>query len=158
MAGSRGSQTMRRPQLQPVRVEDVVQTDVATVTRDDTIESAVSRMADADVGSVVVVEDDSPVGVLTDRKIALNVPQMDDSSSATVDDLVSESDLVLGTLEMTVFEALEQLNEANVRRLPIVNEKDDTLAGIVTLDDLVVLLTTELKNAGDIIQAQSPRL
>ncbi|MHB9286517.1 CBS domain-containing protein [Halobacteriales archaeon Cl-PHB] len=149
---------MRRPQLQPMGVEDLVQTDVVTATHDDTIESVASRMADANVGSVVVVENDSPVGVLTDRKIALNLPQMANPTNATVADLVSERDLVLGTLEMTVFEALEQLGEANVRRLPIVDEAEGTLAGIVTLDDLVVVLTSELKNASDIIRAQSPRL
>ncbi len=158
MAGGPGPQTMQRPQLRPTSVEDLIQTDVVTATRDDTIESVVSRMADANVGSVVVLENDTPVAVLTDRKIALNIPQLDDPASAQVDELVSESELVTGTLQMTLFDALDQLSEANVRRLPIVDEEEGTLEGIVTLDDIIVLLTSELSNVGDIVQAQSPRL
>lgn len=115
-------------------------------------------MADANVGSVVVLENDTPVAVLTDRKIALNIPQLDDPASTQVDELVSESELVTGTLQMTLFEALDQLSEANVRRLPIVDEEEGTLEGIVTLDDIIVLLTSELGKVGDIVQAQSPRL
>ena len=108
--------------------------------------------------SVTVLPIVVSVAVLTDRKIALNLPQMEDPSSATVEDLASGGDLVVGSLDMTPFEALERLSDSTIRRLPIVDEEQGTLAGIVTLDDLIVLLTSELENAGEVIQAQSPRL
>ncbi|WP_275575425.1 CBS domain-containing protein [Halolamina pelagica] len=42
-----------------------------------------------------------------------------------------------------------------MRRLPVV-DADDTVAGIVTLDDLVVMLSDELDSLSDVIEAESP--
>jgi CBS-domain-containing membrane protein len=58
---------------------------------------------------------------------------------------------------MNVYEAINQLSDEEIRRLPVVDE-DGELVGIVTLDDLLVLLSRELSMAGDIIEEQSPRL
>jgi len=46
------------------------------------------------------------------------------------------------------------MREHTVRRMPIVNA-EGTLVGIITLDDVLVLLTTELPNLGDVVQAES---
>lgn len=113
-------------------------------------------MASEDVGSVVVVEDDRPVGIVTDRSIALCLRDQPDASERAVGEILTE-DLVTGTTDMSVFEVLRQLEDAEVRRLPIVDE-DGTLAGIVTLDDILFLLGAELENATAIIEAQSPRI
>lgn len=138
-------------------VEDIVQTDVATAERDTPIATVVATLAEKDVGSVVVVEGDDPVGILTDRKIVLALEDTPDVSERTASDLLGDGDLITATTDASVFEALQQMSEANVRRLPIVDD-EGTLQGIVTLDDVLVLLGTELKSAVDVIQAQSPRL
>lgn len=142
--------------LRPVTIEEIVQTDVVTAEGETEIADIVKKMAENDVGSVVIAEGDSPVGIITDRQIALAIESTPDVANRTANDLLT-SDLVTGTEEMSVFEAIRKLDEENVRRLPIV---DDTgsLVGIVTLDDILVLLGEELKNTTSIIQAQSPRL
>lgn len=145
-----------RPQLRPVTVEEIVQTDVVTVQRDTPLPTVAAELADKDVGCVVVVEDDVPAGILTDRDIALSLAGAPDASNRHAGDLVSDSPRT-GTTEMSVFEAIRQLEEAEVRRLPIVDEEGE-LAGIVTIDDILVLLGAELDNVCAIIQAQSPRL
>lgn len=145
-----------RPRLRAVTVEEIVQTDVVTVEPDTPISRVVGHMSENDVGSVVVVKADVPVGVVTDRQIALLLEETPDLSERTVEFLVSD-DLVTGTSEMSVFEALRRLEEASVRRLPIVDD-DGALEGIVTLDDILVLLGAELQKATSIIRAQSPRL
>lgn len=117
--------------------------------------TVVGQMADEEVGSVVIVEDDRPIGIVTDRSIALALETTPDVADREARDLASE-DLVTGTTEMTVFDALQELSDNGVRRLPIVDE-DDTLQGIVTLDDIVVLLSTELSNASEVIRDQSAR-
>jgi CBS domain-containing protein len=58
---------------------------------------------------------------------------------------------------MTVFEVLDEMGEAGIRRFPIVDE-DGTLEGIVTLDDLLVLLGKEIQSATEIIQSQLSHL
>lgn len=145
----------RQPRLRPVTVDEIVQTDVVTAQRDTPISTVVAQMAEADVGSVVVVSDDEPVGILTDRKIALALESDPDVASREASDLVS-GDLVTATTDDSVFDAIQRISEATIRRLPIVDD-DGRLEGIVTLDDILVLLGDELKNATDVIESQSPR-
>lgn len=144
------------PQLQSVDIGDVVQTDVVTVEPDTPTPTIAAKMAEEEVGAIVVEEEGDPIGVITDRNIALLLRETEDIADLTATDIMSD-DLITGTTEMTIFDVLEQLNEANIRRLPIVDE-NGSLEGIVTLDDLLVLLGSEFQNAADIIQSQSSRI
>lgn len=143
--------------MQPVEIEQLAQTDVVTVEPEMSIADVISKMAENDVGSVVVVDDGSPIGILTDRTIALALEGEPDITEKQASELIQDDGLVTATTDMTLVEALERLNEENVRRLPIVNE-DGQLEGIVTLDDILVLLGSALHEATEIIKAQSPRL
>ena len=145
---------VRTPYLQTLTIEDIIQTDVVTAERDTPIQTIAAKMAQENVGAVVIVEDEEPVSILTDRKIALSLENITDIEDVTADDLIS-GDIVTGTSVMTVFEVLQQLSEEYIRRFPIVDE-DGRLEGIVTLDDILVLLSTELHDVADIIKAQSP--
>lgn len=144
------------PQLQPVTIEEIIETDVVTAERDTPIATVVAKMAEKNVGSVIIVEDDSPVGIITDRSITLALESTPDVTEQEAGDHISE-DLVTGTTDMSVFDVLQWLEEEEIRRLPIVDE-DGSLEGIVTLDDILVLLGAELEHATSIIRAQSPRL
>ena len=147
----------RRARMTPSSVEDIVSTDLVTATRDTPLATVAAMMNENDVGCVIVVDDDeeTPIGVLTDRKIALAIESEPEIGRRTAEELVS-SDLLTGRTDMTVFEALDKLKQAGVRRLPIVDD-EGTLTGIVTLDDLLVLLGTNLGDAAEIIAAQTTR-
>lgn len=145
-----------QPQLRPVRVEEIVETEVIKAKPATPIRSVVSMMAKEGVGSVVVVEDDEPIGILTDRKIALAIESTPNIAEKSAEAFLSGT-LVTGTTDMSVFDGLRQLEGAGVRRLPIVDD-DGKLAGIITLDDILVLLGTELGNVTSIVKTQSPRL
>jgi len=150
-----GAKPRQGRRMAPASVEEVVSTDVVTARRDTPIPTVASLLNENDVGSVIVIEDDgeTPVGLLTDRKIALAIESEPEIMDLTAEDLVS-TDLLTGRTDMTVFEALDQLKDAGVRRLPIVDE-DDTLAGIVTLDDLLVLFGSNIGDAAELIAAQT---
>jgi CBS domain-containing protein len=134
-------------------IEEILETDVVTAQRDTPVATIVADMAERNVGSVVVVEGDDPVGIITDRMVALALEEMPDVAERTAEELIS-GDLITGTPDMSVFDVLRQLNDAEIRRLPIVDE-EGTLRGIVTLDDILVLLGSEISNASAIIGAQS---
>lgn len=155
-AGGRGGR--QRPQFSPATVDEVIRTDVVTAQRDTPIATVAGKMAEKNVGDVIVVEDDgqTPVGIITDRKVALALEQTPDIAERKADDLVS-GDLVTGTTEMTVFDALERLSQEDIRRLPIVDQ-DGKLQGIVTLDDILILFGNQLQNAVDIIGTQAERV
>jgi CBS domain-containing protein len=153
-----GGQAQRRSglRMRPIRVEEIIEEDVVTAERDTSISEVVSKMSEEGVGSVVVVEDDQPVGIISDRKIALALEGTPDIANKQAGDLVG-GDLITGTASMSVFDALQQLSDEEIRRLPIVDDSGH-LQGIITLDDILVLLGSELNKAGETIKGQSPRL
>jgi CBS domain-containing protein len=140
--------------LRPQFVEDIVQTDVSVASPDTSVQEVVAEMADRNVGSVVIVENDVPVGIVTDRSIALAVGQTRDVSKTAVGDLMTP-DPVTATPDTSVFDAIDLMHDASVRRLPVVDD-DGTLRGIVALDDVLVTFSAELDRATEIIEAQSP--
>lgn len=156
----RGGASGRRPRgrslLRPVSVDDVVAEDVVTVEPGDSVRVAVSKLADRDVGSVVVVEDDRPVGVLTDRTIALALEEYPDVADRTVEELI-DGDLVSVDADTDIFETLQLMRDEGIRRLPVVDD-EGSLRGIVTLDDALVLLASELDKLATTVREQSPRL
>lgn len=58
---------------------------------------------------------------------------------------------------MNIYDVVQLLNDHSIRRLPIVDETGE-LEGIITLNDIIVLLATEFNAMAEIIKVQSPRL
>lgn len=152
MAGGTGT---RRIPVEPVGAGDLAETDVATAHRDDPLTTIVERMADEDVGTVVIVEDDRPIGIVTDRKIALVLAEQPDVSELTARDVMTE-DLVTVTEGTSVFEVVRTLGDHGIRRTPVVDD-DGRLAGIVSIDDMLVLLATEMDHLGEVVERQIER-
>jgi len=113
-------------------------------------------MASEEVGSVVVVDDESPVGIVTDRTIALSIDDEGSLAERKVSDVMA-GDVVTVTAGTSVFEVTRRLADAGVRRLPVI-DGDGALKGIVSIDDVVVLLSEELENVSDVLSTQSHQL
>jgi CBS domain-containing protein len=156
-SGTRHSQQMGgTSHLQSVSLDDIIQEDVVTADPDTPLPTITSQMKKEDVGAVVITEDNKPRGIVTDRKVALSLEEMPDLPERTGEDVMTDK-IVTAEDQLSVYEALQRLSDENVRRLPITDE-NDTLVGIVTLDDIMVLLGKELKDSTEIIKQQSPRL
>lgn len=136
-------------------ITEIAATDVVTVSRDDDVASVVAEMANNDVGMVVVVEDNKPVGIVTDRKIALSVQETEDVANQQVSSLMTEDPITVAE-DSNVFETITKLSDAAIRRAPVVDDQNQ-LTGVISVDDIIVLLAAELGNVSDIIEAQSPR-
>lgn len=118
-----------------MRVADVMTRDLELVSPDATIQDAAVRMAEADIGAVLVGSDEALEGVLTDRDIILRVVVEGlDSTRVRVREVMS-STLFNCREDDTVDSAFRQMSEHQVRRLPVFDENDQ-LSGIVTLSDL----------------------
>jgi CBS domain-containing protein len=127
-----------------VRISDVMTQGVVTAATDDSLRRVGELMRDHNVGSVVVCEAGKPVGVITDRDLALAV--VADSVDAAVDAGSQASrPIVTGHVQMEIEEAVALMVQHRIRRLPVTD--GDDLVGIVTIDDLAV-------RAGDLHQAQ----
>jgi CBS domain-containing protein len=152
--GQRAGPSTRGVQLRSIRLEEVSRSEVVEVQPDESITDVVVRMADEDVGCVVVTEDGEPIGILTDRKVALSMANQPDVADRTAGDLV-DGGIVSATEDTTVYEAIQRLRDEGIRRLPIVDD-DGNLQGIVTLDDLLVLVAGELGAIAEVIESQAP--
>jgi CBS domain-containing protein len=133
---------------------DVARTDVVTADYEATLEEVARTLTDRRVGSVVVVDGDGPVGIITDRDLVTYGMAMDrDPGRAIANDILSPSP-VTASVEDSVFDVIRLMGDEGVRRIPIVD--GDELAGIVTLDDFVALLATELGRLASVIESESP--
>lgn len=135
-------------------VLDIARTGVVTTHRDQSVGNLATVMKEENVGSVVIEDDGRPVGIVTDRDLVLDVLEpRGDPGALTAADVMTETPTTID-LEQGIFAAIGTMHDHAVRRLPVV-DVDGTVAGIVTLDDLVVLLSDELDSLAGIIEAES---
>jgi CBS domain-containing protein len=126
---------------------------VVAVMRGATIREAAMLMRERHVGDVVVVsaaDKRVPIGILTDRDIAIEVVGLGLSPEAPVESVMGAPLLTLRE-EDGLEEALEWMERRGVRRAPVI-DRDGHLAGIVSSDDLVRLLARELTRVADLMQ------
>lgn len=136
-------------------INQIVKTAVVTADRKTTVGEIAATMATESVGSVVVVEEDKPVGLVTDRKIALAVADDPDIAQTTAAEIMTD-DLVTVEADTGVFDLVRTMGEEGIRRMPVVDSAGG-LAGIVTLDDVLGLLAEEVQYLADVVDRQSPR-
>jgi len=106
---------------------------VVTAPPDRTVREIAEMMRERNVGSVVLIEKQRPVGFLTDRDLAVSVLADGRDLGDHAADHAS-SPVITANAEMQVEEAAELMVRHAVRRLVIVD--GDRLTGIITLDDI----------------------
>ena len=117
-----------------MKVSEVMTENVQTVRPDQRVQEAASFMLSADAGSIPVAEGDRLVGMITDRDIAVRGIAKGQGPDTPVRDLMS-SDVICARLDDNIEDAAARMSEAQVRRLPVVDQ-DERLCGIVSLGDL----------------------
>ena len=132
---------------------------VATASPDETVETAAHRMAEYDVGTIVVVEG-SPVqavGIVTDRDIVTRcVATGREVTKTPLSEVMSKP--VQAVEEHTPIEqAVSRMASAGTRRLVVTGETD-RVVGILGLDDVLDLLTQEHAAIGRLLEKQQPRI
>jgi CBS domain-containing protein len=127
-----------------MRISEIMTQGVVTADSGDTLQHVGELMRDRNVGSVVICESGRPVGVITDRDLALAVVA-DRIEAGTVAGAHASKPIVTGQVEMDIEEAVAIMIQHRIRRLPVT--EGESLVGIVTIDDLAV-------RAGDLHQAQ----
>ncbi len=126
------------------------QTEVVKLTRDDRISNAAALMQRDNVGSVVIVEEEQVVGIITDRDIALSLAL----GAATPDSFVAEvMTKGVATIDesMSLLEATRFFRNVRVKRLPVVDSQN-RLVGIVSTDDVLAILARELFDTCSVLE------
>jgi CBS domain-containing protein len=134
---------------QVMSVGNICHRNVITMEKDKSLVEAAKLMRKHHVGDVIVVEKHDgrtiPVGIITDRDMVVEAvaPELDPELFTAEDIMVGN--MVVVREEDDVFEAIQIMTKKGIRRLPVV-DKDGELSGIVTLDDLFVMMVREFGN------------
>ncbi len=135
-------------------IKDMARSEVVTVAPETTTREISQTLEQERIGSVVVTENSTPVGIVTDRDLALEViGENKDSSKITASDVMT-TDLFTVETDESIYDVLDGMRQHGVRRVPVV--EDGELAGIVTMDDFLVLLASELENISGVVQSGIP--
>jgi CBS domain-containing protein len=132
--------------------------EVDLIDQDSVARVAAQRMASRNVGSLLVVDGRKRVlGVVTDRDLALRVVgQGRDPHLTRVGDVMTPHPDTVSE-ETSVEDALAVMRSRGVRRLPVIGP-GGALAGVVSVDDVLVLLAGEFGEVSRLIEHSSPQL
>jgi CBS domain-containing protein len=122
----------------------------------ESVLEAARRMRERRVGTLVVVDNvGKPLGLLTDRDLALRVVAAGGDPRATSVGAVMTAHPRTVSESTPIESALSLMRSGSFRRLPVVNE-DGKLVGIVTLDDVLGLLAEEFVLIGGLLEREAP--
>jgi CBS domain-containing protein len=110
---------------------------------DATVFDAVAKMAEKDIGSLVVMEGEELVGIITERHYARNVILKGKTSPATPVRDIMERHVVIAQPEQSVDQCMAVMSEERVRHLPVLEGKKPV--GIVSIGDLVKCIIGDQK-------------
>jgi len=102
---------------------------------DATVFDAIAKMAEKDIGSLVVMDRDELVGIITERHYSRNVVLKGKTSPTTPVRDIMERHVVVARLEQSVDQCMVLMSEKRVRHLPVFEGKKPI--GIVSIGDLV---------------------
>lgn len=121
-------------------VGQVMSRAVLAVSSHETVLAATRSMAEKNVSCIVVTDQGSPVGILTETDLLRRIAQNEnDFDTIPVKGIMSSPLETIGP-GTSVFEASRIMEEKQIKRLPVVEEK--ALVGIITQTDLVRVLTS----------------
>lgn len=117
----------------PIRVTDLMQRPVETVSSETDAPTAARRCDDKDIGSLVVVENGAPVGIVTSSDFVHLLGAASDPTTQTVSEFMS-SPVVTIHPDATAGDAVATMREGGIARLVVV--EDDEIVGILSTDDV----------------------
>ncbi len=131
------------------------------VGKDENIVEAAKLMREHHTGSVVVVDDARrgafrPVGMITDRDLVVEVLAEEvDADSICVKDVMSQNPLVAREND-SLSDTLGRMSARGVRRVPVIDDNDQ-IVGVLSVDDVLSLLASELNDIDSLIIHEQER-
>ena len=116
---------------------------VWTIGPDETVFNALASMAENDVGSLIVMEGEKLVGIITERHYSRNVILKGKTSPTTLVRDIMEQDVVHVRLEQSVELCMALMTEKRVRHLPVL--EGQKVVGIISIGDLLKSIISKQK-------------
>ena len=115
-------------------VEDIMTKNVIDIESNETILEACKKYTTHHVGSLIVKDKNTPVGILTERDIIQSFTKMDTDIKTTMVNEVMSQEIKSVSAKETIEKAAEIMKENNIKKLPVV--LDNEIVGIITESDI----------------------
>jgi CBS domain-containing protein len=125
--------------------------------KEESVWQAAVRMRQRAVGTLVIVDAaKQPIGIITDRDLMERVvAEGRDARNTLVGAIMTRDPMTIAEDEPTQV-ALPRMRRGGFRRLPVVNGQG-TLVGLVSMDDILMLLSEELAQIGQLVKRETPQ-
>ena len=142
-------------------VAEICNREVVSADMKTSIAEAAKIMRKTHTGSLIIVDEQSqnnkPLGIVTDRDLVIEVLAMDeDANSLTVGDVMGP-ELLLARANDGIWETILKMRAMGVRRLPVVDNEEGGLMGVLSMDDLLEFLAGELSDLAKLIKREANR-
>ena len=130
------------------QIRDIMEKDVITIENDKTAQDAAKIIAEKDISFLVIMNDGSPQGVLSESDFVRKVAAEDKKASEIkISEIMSYKFRSVGPTT-TIEDAIQKMLNNNIRRLIIID--DEKLVGVITQTDLASYLRDQLLVDGTI--------
>jgi CBS domain-containing protein len=126
---------------------------VVTISPDATVLDAAKLMQSQHIGSLVVIDEFRPIGMLTDRDIVLKLVANEKKPGETAVKSIMTANPTMVNVNYDVLDAVRLMRNRGVRRLPVVDEHRH-LIGIITMDDVLAAFGTEVGDLAGAVQKE----
>ena len=114
---------------------------VHSIRPNDTVYEAIRKMAEQNIGALLVMEGKDIVGIVTERDYARKIVLADRSSKDTKVSVIMTPHVLCVSPQQTTEECMAIMTENRVRHLPVMD--NGTLIGLVSIGDLVKDIISE---------------
>ncbi len=115
------------------KVEQIMNRTIISVSEEDTLNRAISLMAENKISCILVEKDSRPVGIITERNITKAIA--DNLTPSNISEIM-DTKLITASKDINLFEATRLIDENMVRCLIITDEQGDSI-GIITKSDII---------------------
>jgi len=130
-------------------VRDVMTKDVKVIGPDSSVHKVVAAMNKYNIGSIIVVKDDRPDGVISERDILRRVVEPCLSPETITAKQIMTSPVITISESASVHEVIKLMAEKRVRKIPVM--KRDKLVGIITYTDILSKVLSMISILGELI-------
>lgn len=124
------------------QVRDIMEKNVITIPLDKTAQDAAKLLKEKKISFLVIVRDDKPLGIITERDIVRKIAAEDKTASSIKLESIMSAKFRWVEPSTTVDSAVQKMINNNIRRLVVLeNEK---LVGVITQTDLAGFLRSKL--------------
>lgn len=135
-----------------MKVQEIMTRQIASVTPRASLRQAARKMKELGVGSLLVVEDDALLGIITDRDITCHAVALGRDPNETEVQKVMTRDVAACFDDQDIADAARLMKDRHVRRVAVLGH-DNKLTGLLSVDDLA---RSNRELAGDVLEAAKP--